>query len=260
MRANELSALWRPRAGLDISSTLYALDIRDSITLVTLPDDTDQYRNVGQIRSRGLELEATQVFDSGLQARASWSLQQGVDRETGAALSDSPRSLFKLMVTAPGAVGRLALGANLLRMGERRTLADARLAPLRAPERPPQPRPGRPALDRRPGRVQPDRPPLRRPGRPRAPAGRDRAGRSQLASSCRGRSDMRARRHARRARRRVRMLAGARAAVRAGVAPAQQGTHGDAAAKAKFTVACSRASCNGRPARCRPRARRCACA
>jgi outer membrane receptor protein involved in Fe transport len=129
MRANELSALWRPRAGLDLSSTVYALDIRDSITLVTLPDDTEQYRNVGHIRSRGLELEATQVFDNGLQARASWSLQQGVDRETGAALSDAPRSLLKLMVTAPGPWAGSRLGANLLRVGERSTLADARLAP-----------------------------------------------------------------------------------------------------------------------------------
>jgi outer membrane receptor protein involved in Fe transport len=129
MRANELSALWRPLAGLDISGTLYALDISDSITLLTLPDGSDQYRNVGHIRSRGLELEATQVFDSGLQARASWSLQQGVDRESGAALSDSPRSLLKVMVTAPGPWPGATVGANLLRVGERRTLADARLAP-----------------------------------------------------------------------------------------------------------------------------------
>jgi outer membrane receptor protein involved in Fe transport len=129
MRANELSALWRPRAGLDLSTTAYVLDIRDSITLVNLPDGSDQYRNAGRIRSRGLEVEATQVFDSGLQARASWSLQQGVDRETGAVLSDSPRSLFKLMVSAPGPWAGTRIGANLLRVGERRTLSDTALAP-----------------------------------------------------------------------------------------------------------------------------------
>ena len=129
MRANEVSALWRSRAGLDLSTTAYVLDIRDSITLVNLPDGSDQYRNAGRIRSRGLEVEATQVFDSGLQARASWSLQRGVDRETGAVLSDAPRSLFKLMVTVPGPWAGTRIGANLLRVGERRTLSDAVLAP-----------------------------------------------------------------------------------------------------------------------------------
>jgi outer membrane receptor protein involved in Fe transport len=128
-RANEASALWRPLPGLGLSATGYALDIRDSITLVTLDDGSEQYRNVGRLRSRGIEFEATQVFDNGLQARASWSLQQGRDRETGAALSDAPRSLLKFMVTARGPWAGSRLGVNLLRVGERRTLAQARLSP-----------------------------------------------------------------------------------------------------------------------------------
>lgn len=127
IRSNELSALWRPAPGMDLSATFYALHISDSITLVGLPDGSEQYQNVGRLRSRGLEFEATQVFEGGAQARASWSLQQGVDPATGAALSDSPRSLFKLMLTTPGPWAGARLGANLLRVGERRTLAGARL-------------------------------------------------------------------------------------------------------------------------------------
>jgi outer membrane receptor protein involved in Fe transport len=129
MRSNELSALWRPAPGLDLSATVYDLRISDSITLIELPDGTQQYQNVGRLRSKGLELEATKVFDSGVQARASWSLQQGIDPETGATLNDSPRSLVKLMVTAPGPWAGARIGANLLRVGERQTLAGARLDP-----------------------------------------------------------------------------------------------------------------------------------
>ena len=129
MRSSEVSALWRPVPGLDLSATAYSLNISDSITLVALPDDTQQYVNAGRIRSRGLEWEATQAFDSGVQARASWSVQQGVDRETGATLSDSPRSLLKLMLTAPGPWAGARFGANLVRVGERLTLAGTRLAP-----------------------------------------------------------------------------------------------------------------------------------
>lgn len=129
LRSTEATALWRPAPGLDITATAYALNIRDSITLVTLPSGIEQYDNTGRLRSRGFELEAAQVFANGLHARASWSRQRGTDLETGAALGDSPRSLIKLMVTAPGPWPGTRLGANLLRVGERQTLAGARLAP-----------------------------------------------------------------------------------------------------------------------------------
>ena len=128
-RSSEVSAQWRPAPGLDVSATLYSLDIRDSIGLVTLSSGLSQYQNVGGMRSRGLELEATQVFANGVQARASWSLQRGVDTGTGATLSDSPRTLVKLMLTAPGPWAGTRIGANLQRVGERLTLSGARLAP-----------------------------------------------------------------------------------------------------------------------------------
>lgn len=129
LRSTELSALWRPATGLDLSATAYALDINDSITLVTLPSGLEQYENAGRMRSRGVELEATQVFANGVQARASWSMQNGSDLATGAPLSDSPSTLVKLMLTVPGPWAGARFGANLLGVGERYTLAGARLAP-----------------------------------------------------------------------------------------------------------------------------------
>lgn len=129
LRSDEVTALWRPAQGLDLSLSAYSLDISDSITLVTLPSGLQQYTNSGRLRSRGVEFEVAQVFASGLHARASWSRQNGTDLETGAALGDSPRSLVKLMVTAPGPWIGSRIGANLLRVGERQTLGGARLAP-----------------------------------------------------------------------------------------------------------------------------------
>ncbi|MEQ1685676.1 MAG: TonB-dependent receptor [Burkholderiaceae bacterium] len=128
LRSDEATVLWRPAPGLDISASAYSLDIRDSITLATLPSGIEQYENSGHLRSRGFELEAAQVFASGMHARASWSRQHGTDRDTGEALGDSPRSLVKLMLTAPGPWAGARLGANVVRIGERQTLAGARLA------------------------------------------------------------------------------------------------------------------------------------
>jgi iron complex outermembrane receptor protein len=129
LRSNEVSALWRPAAGLDVSATAYALDISDSITLVTLPGGTEQYDNAGRMRSRGIELEATQVFANGVQLRGSWSAQSGTDLATGTPLNDSPSALVKLMLTVPGPWAGARFGANLLGVGERLTLSGARLAP-----------------------------------------------------------------------------------------------------------------------------------
>ena len=129
LRSTELSALWRPATGLDDSATAYALDINDSITLVTLPSGAQQYENAGRMRSRGVELEATQVFANGVQLRGSWSTQNGSDLATGTPLSDSPSKLVKLMLTVPGPWAGARFGANLLGVGERYTLSGARLAP-----------------------------------------------------------------------------------------------------------------------------------
>jgi outer membrane receptor protein involved in Fe transport len=129
LRSTEFSTLWRPAPGLDLSATAYALEIDDSISLVTQPSGIGQYDNAGRMRSRGVELEATQVFANGVQARASWSLQHGEDLATGTALTDSPSTLVKLMLTVPGPWAGARVGANLLGVGERVTLAGTRLAP-----------------------------------------------------------------------------------------------------------------------------------
>lgn len=126
-RSSEISAQWRPAPGLDLTATAYALAIRDTIDLLATPDGGSLYQNVGGMRSRGFELEATQVFDNGVQARASWSRQRGTDTTTGAPLGDSPRSLVKAMVTAPLPWDGVRIGLILQRTSQRLTLSGATL-------------------------------------------------------------------------------------------------------------------------------------
>jgi iron complex outermembrane receptor protein len=127
MRSTEVSALWRPREGLEVTASAYSFQLSESIALTTLPSGLEQYVNSGRLRSRGVELEATQEFASGVRVRGSVSLQRGIDLDTGRALNDSPHHLLKLMVTAPGPWVGSRLGGHLVHLGRRSTLAGATL-------------------------------------------------------------------------------------------------------------------------------------
>jgi iron complex outermembrane receptor protein len=126
--STELSALWRPQRGVEASLSLYDLRIEDLITLIPLPDGSSQYWNQGRVRSQGIQLEGTWEAGAGVQWRASWSVQNARDDETGIALGDAPRTLGKLSVTAPLPVPGARLGTNLQWVGARHTLAGATVA------------------------------------------------------------------------------------------------------------------------------------
>ncbi|MBX3603738.1 MAG: TonB-dependent receptor [Piscinibacter sp.] len=127
LRASEATALWRPGRGFEASLSVYRLVLGDAINLIELDDGSQVYANTGGARSNGLELEASRQFDNGLRLRGSWSHQSTRDQASGTDLSDAPRSVSKLMATVPAAWPGSTLGLNLVRLGERVTLAGARL-------------------------------------------------------------------------------------------------------------------------------------
>lgn len=129
VRSTELTALWRPSSRFDASATWYRLDLSDSINFVDLPGGQQVYANTGNARAHGLELEATLQWSSSLRLRGSWARQSTRDGTTGAVLSDSPRSVSKLMATVAGPWPGSTLGLNLVRIGERLTLSSERLEP-----------------------------------------------------------------------------------------------------------------------------------
>ena len=129
LHSAEAALLWRPNGAFDASLSVYRLDLNDAIAFVDRPDGQQVYANAGRLFTHGVELEATWQYSERVRLRGSWARQDARDRDDGAPLSDTPRSVAKLMLTAAGPWPGTTLGLNLLRLGERRTVAGARLPP-----------------------------------------------------------------------------------------------------------------------------------
>jgi len=129
----ELATLWRPSAQFDASLSVYRLQLNDIIDFIDLPSGQQTYANSGRARTQGLELEATWQCSERLRLRGSWARQHADDALSGQPLSDAPRSVAKLMLTANGPWPGTTAGLNLVRLGERRSVAGTRVPPyLRA--------------------------------------------------------------------------------------------------------------------------------
>jgi outer membrane receptor for ferrienterochelin and colicins len=78
--------------------------------ITTALDDTTflgaTYVNQGQVRAKGLELEAQLRLRGESRAMVSYAFQRAADHETGDELPNSPRHLAKARVSLPGPVGR----------------------------------------------------------------------------------------------------------------------------------------------------------
>lgn len=129
LRSAEAALLWRPSAQFDASLSTYRIELRDAIDFIDRPDGQQVYANAGRLHARGLELEATWQWSEWLRLRGSWARQDARNRDDDVPLSDAPRSVGKLTMTAAGPWEGTTLGLNLLRLGERRTMAGARLMP-----------------------------------------------------------------------------------------------------------------------------------
>jgi outer membrane receptor for ferrienterochelin and colicins len=74
--------------------------------LITLaPDESTffqtTYVNEGEVRARGLEVEAQMRLPRGWQGSTSYALQRAVDRDTGGELPNSPRNMLKARLSIP---------------------------------------------------------------------------------------------------------------------------------------------------------------
>jgi outer membrane receptor for ferrienterochelin and colicins len=87
--------------------------------------------NAGAGDATGLEAEVEARFDNGLAARFSHTYARVVDRDTGAAVSNSPRHLSKAGVQVP--LAAVVVGVEGQFVGERLTIGGERLAPFFVP-------------------------------------------------------------------------------------------------------------------------------
>jgi outer membrane receptor for ferrienterochelin and colicins len=110
--------------GLFISASGFYYRIEDLISQHTDPaDGLLIFKNIEDVEAKGVELEINRKWESGLEGRASYSIQDTKDVKTGERLINSPNHLAKLGITVPFIKERLFLGVEEQYMSQRKTLA-----------------------------------------------------------------------------------------------------------------------------------------
>lgn len=102
------------------------------ITLVPDPSTFFEatFVNEGQVRAKGLELEAQMRRRWGLEGVVSYALQRAIDQQTHTPLPNSPKHMAKLRVSVPGPMDGSSLALEVLFLGSRDTLAGHSLQPF----------------------------------------------------------------------------------------------------------------------------------
>jgi outer membrane receptor protein involved in Fe transport len=85
--------------------------------------------NEGQVRAKGLELEAQMRIRGGVRGLMSYALLGASDHETHEALTNSPRHMLKARLSVPGPIDQSFISVEALHLSSRATLAGHRLPP-----------------------------------------------------------------------------------------------------------------------------------
>ncbi len=100
----------------------------ESLITLTGTNDPDAflgvtYVNEGEVRAKGLELEAQMRLWRGAEGHMSYALQDATDQATGTTLVNSPHQMLKGRVSAPLFGPGSSLAVEVLGIGSRKTLA-----------------------------------------------------------------------------------------------------------------------------------------
>ena len=111
--------------GLFISVSGFYYKIKDLISQHTDPADGFLiFRNIEDIHAKGIELEISKKWESGLEGRAAYSFQAAQNEQTGERLTNSSKHLAKLNLTVPFIKEKLFLGMEEQYASKRKTLAN----------------------------------------------------------------------------------------------------------------------------------------
>jgi outer membrane receptor protein involved in Fe transport len=128
LRTREVALDWRARTNLRLAASGYRYRVDDLIEQqVDVSSGLLMFNNVGAAEALGLELEADYAGDSGWRLRGTWSRQHARSRPDGSVLGNSPRSLTKVFLSLPLPLWQARGGLEWQRVGERLTVAGARL-------------------------------------------------------------------------------------------------------------------------------------
>ena len=101
----------------------YYYKINDLITQQTDPTDgLIVFKNTEQVEAKGLEFELGGKWESGLEGRLSYTLQEAKDAQTGELLNNSPTHLPKFNLIVPLFKDKLFAGLEVLYQSPRKTL------------------------------------------------------------------------------------------------------------------------------------------
>ncbi len=86
------------------------------------------YVNQGEVRAKGLELEAQMRLWKGAESHMSYALQEATDYTTGERLTNSPRQMLKGRISAPLFGNGSSVALEVLGVGSRRTVSGSEAA------------------------------------------------------------------------------------------------------------------------------------
>ena len=115
---------FNPQARASISAYYYW--IKDLIVQVT-EQAISTHENLDEVEGKGIEIEVEKRWNSGLQARFSYALQQAINAKTDVMLPNSPEHLAKFALSLPLVKDRLLFGVEELYTGRRKDMKDAYL-------------------------------------------------------------------------------------------------------------------------------------
>lgn len=102
---------------------LFYNKIHDLINLTTDPaDNLLVFKNLGEVKAKGLEAEIEGKWEGGLTGRVSYTYQETEDMETGEILSNSPKHLAKINLIIPLLREKIFMGLEEQYTSKRKTL------------------------------------------------------------------------------------------------------------------------------------------
>jgi outer membrane receptor for ferrienterochelin and colicins len=120
------SLVWEQSVGEHVRTTAVGFYNTISKMIRQQSDPADGmlvFENLNTVTAKGLELEVEGKWQSGVQGRASYTLQDARDDVTRRILVDSPRQMAKLNLSVPLYRKSLFSGVELQYLGRRKTLA-----------------------------------------------------------------------------------------------------------------------------------------
>jgi len=108
--------------------SLYQYEIDDIIAPINVRAGVLQYQNLGEVRSRGVEVMIQTYLQNGIRGHVGFSTLRAEDRETNRRIENAPKYLGNLGVSAPLFSDHLFASAELQVVSGRKTLGGDELS------------------------------------------------------------------------------------------------------------------------------------